>query len=106
MTLKTLTLKTLMLLLLTSLQRGQTMLALRVDMLELRNDVAIFRLQKLLKHNRTGDPLDMVSLRGYPKDPRVCSVYTLKKYLDHTEHLCNGETQLFGSYVKTQKKMY
>lgn len=81
LTRKHLTWKLTMLLLLVSSQRGQTILNLSVKRMSLSRDFAIFRMDKLLKHNRLGDPLDTIYFQAYHKNPKLCVVRTLKTYL-------------------------
>ena len=96
--LKLLTLKLTVLLLLVTSQRGQTILNLRIDSLEI-TEVAVFRLQKLLKHNRLGDPLDSLVLKPFDACYRLCVVRTLKEYLKRTEGLRGEDKQLLVSFV-------
>lgn len=81
LTRKHLTWKLTMLLLLVSSQRGQTILHLSVKGMSLTKDFAVFRMDKLLKHNRLGDPLDTIYFQSYNKNPKLCVVRTLKTYL-------------------------
>ena len=102
LTLKLLTLKLTVLLLLVTSQRGQTILGLSIDDLEVSN-VAVFKLKVLLKHNRLGDRLDTIVLKKYTESKRLCVVTTLKEYLRRTKELRKGETQLLISFLKPNK---
>ena len=102
LTLKRLTFKLVLLLLLVTAQRGQTILALSLEGL-LVEDTVTFRLSKLLKHNRLGDPLDSVILRPFLECPRLCVVRTLKEYIKRTEELRKGEKALLISFVKPHR---
>lgn len=81
LSLKHLTWKLNMLLLLVTSQRGQTILHLSVQGMTLTKDLVVFRMNKLLKHNRLGDPLDTIFLQAYNANPKLCVVRTLKAYL-------------------------
>lgn len=81
LSLKHLTWKLNMLLLLVTSQRGQTILNLSVQGMTLTKDIVVFRMNKLLKHNRLGDPLDTIFLQSYNQNPKLCVVRTLKAYL-------------------------
>lgn len=81
LSLKHLTWKLNMLLLLVTSQRGQTILNLSVTGMSLTRDIVVFRMQTLLKHNRLGDPLDTIFLQSYNSNPKLCVVRTLKTYL-------------------------
>lgn len=78
--LKHLTWKFNMLLLLVSSQQGQTILNLSVKGMSLTKEFAIFRMNKLLKHSQVGDPLNTVILQSYERNPKLC-VYA---HLRHT----------------------
>ena len=102
LSLKWLTLKLAMLLLLVSSQRGQTIIALSLEGLEL-SEVAIFRLTKLLKHNRLGDRLQTITFRPYDESYRLCVVRTLKLYIKRTEKVRKQTKQLLISFVPPHK---
>ena len=99
LSLKRLSLKLAVLLLLTTSQRGQTIVNLSLKDLEL-GDPVIFRLQVLLKHNRLGDRLDSITLKAFELCKRLCVVRTLKEYLVRTEGLRGGQKQLLISFVR------
>ena len=101
LSLKLLTLKLAMLLLLVTSQRGQTIVNLVVDDL-LLSDVVVFKMKKLLKHNKLGDPLDTLVLKPYDKCKRLCVVRTLKMYLSRTETF-RSYSGLLLSFVKPHK---
>ena len=101
LTLKLLSMKLAVLLLLVTSQRGQTIINLSIDDLIL-SDVAIFRLKKLLKHNRVGDPLDTVKLRSFDQCKKLCVVRTLKVYLRKTQFV-RSYSALLLSYVRPHK---
>ena len=98
LTLKKLSLKLAMLLLLVSSQRGQTVLNLSTEGMEV-GETVVFKMKTLLKHNRVGDPLDTLRFREFPMCKRLCVVRTLKVYLNRTETLRNY-SQLLLSFVR------
>ena len=102
LTLKQLTFKLVMLLMLVTAQRGQTILALSLSGLEL-GETVVFRLTKLLKHNRQGEPLDSIVLKPFDTCYRLCVVRTLKAYLTRTTDLRGSEKQLLISFMRPYK---
>ena len=97
LSLKWLSLKLTVLLLLVTSQRGQTILSLTVDTLDI-SEVAVFRLKTLLKHNRLGDALDTLVLKPFDECYRLCVVCTLKEYLKRTAELRGEEKQLLLTF--------
>ena len=102
LSLKLLTFKLVILMLLVTSQRGQTVWALSLDGLEI-NEEAVFKLRTLLKHNRQGDSLQALVLKPFPECSRLCVVKTLKMYLKKTEEVRRGETSLLLSFVSPYK---
>ena len=101
LSLKHLTWKLAVLLLLVTSQRGQTILNLSIKNLELANPV-VFKMQKLLKHNRLGDPLDCITLQRFPECPKLCVVRTLKTHLKRTSKI-RKDDQLLLAYVQPHR---
>lgn len=89
-----LTLKTTVLLLLLSAQRGQTIWRLNVSGLEIRENKLFFHLKHLLKHNRPGDPLDTVIIPAYPAEKLLCPLELVKEYIKRTAAVRRGHDQL------------
>ena len=98
LTLKLLSFKVTMLLLLVSSQRGQTIVNLTIDGMELEETIT-FRLKVLLKHNRLGEPLDILVLKPFDDCKRLCVVRAVKAYLVRTEQI-RGHEQLLLSFVR------
>lgn len=96
---KLLSLKITLLLLLVSSQRGQTILNLHVDRMLCTKERITFKMKVLLKHNQLGQPLDAVTLFAYPKNKKLCIVRTITRYLERTNDIRRGNTQLLLSYV-------
>jgi len=63
----------------------------------------VFTFDGLLRHSRPG--VSQKLLTPYPHNQELCVVTFLKKYIQDTESLCDGETILFLSYVKPQKRI-
>ena len=99
MSLKWLSFKLAMLLLLITSQRGQTILNLRIDRMDCAKNSITFKLSKLLKHNQLGQPLDSVTVYAYPKNKKLCVIRTLTRYISRTSTLRRGGTQLLVSYI-------
>ena len=98
---KRLSMKLAVLLLLVTSQRGQTIVNLCIDDLVM-GDVVIFRMKKLLKHNRLGDPLDSIVLRPYSQCNDLCVVRALKMYLKRTQFI-RSYSSLLLSFVRPYK---
>ena len=101
LSLKLLSLKLAMLLLLVTSQRGQTIVNLCIDNMSISDDI-VFQMKKLMKHNRVGDPLDSLILRPYITCKRLCVVRTVKMYLKKTQFIRSYSTLLL-SFVKPHK---
>ena len=61
LSLKRLSWKLSVLLLLVTSQRGQTIVNLDIENLDISTEAIVFRMKTLLKHNRLGDPLDSLT---------------------------------------------
>ena len=92
LTLRDLTHKLVMLMLLTSCQRVQTLSTLRTqDLLWSQDkDTAVFRLSQTLKHSKRGS-LGVLTFHSFKEDPRVCVIKALKEYIFRTEDLRKSE---------------
>ena len=97
LTLKRLSLKVAVLLLLVSSQRGQTVVNLTTENLEI-GDNLVFKMKVLLKHNRIGDPLDTLLFKPFDQCKRLCVVRAVKAYLQRTKEK-RRNTQLLLSFV-------
>ena len=103
--LKLLTFKTVMLLLLITAQRGQTILGLSLKDAVIERDEITFYMHKLLKHNRPGDSMDVITLSAFKADIDVCVVKCLHEYIRRTDGLrsedpvVNKNQQLLVSYI-------
>lgn len=98
-TMKMLTLKTVMLLALLSGQRVQTLRALSVNKLKLTESSAEFHIETLLKQSKPGRHLSVINFTSY-NDRQLCVVSHLKhKYINMTKDLRKSDA-LFISYQK------
>ena len=99
LSLKLLSYKLTLLLLLVSSQRGQTILNLSVDRMRIEENSIVFKMNRLLKHNQLGQPLDSVRFYKYTKDKKICVVRTIKRYVARTQSIRRGNNQLLLSYI-------
>lgn len=75
---------TVLLLLLLTAQRGQTIWRLTVSGLKIFEDHMSFKLSHMLKHNRPGEPLDTLLVPSYPKDALLCPIRAVRAYIART----------------------
>ena len=97
LSLRLLSFKVTVLLLLVTSQRGQTILSLSVKGLDLE-DMAVFRLDKLLKHNRLGDALDTIIIKPFEACRKLCAVRAIKAYVKATKEVRRANEQLLISF--------
>lgn len=95
LTVSLLTRKLLMLMLLLSGQRGQTIHLLDIKNFELSYSRAVFRIPELLKQSRPGFHVGELRFTGYAPDRRLCVVTVLKEYLKRTLMVRGTAKQLF-----------
>lgn len=104
LTLKDLTLKLTMLLMLVSGQRIQTIQLLNIEHMNVRSSVFEFTITDKVKQTKPGRHLNNLSFKAYAPDKRLCVYNYLKTYLEVTEPLrCPGQTQLLISFTKPHK---
>ena len=87
LSLKLLSYKVAILLLLVTGHRGQTIVALSLDGLEIERAEAIFDLKTLLKSNRNGNPLSSLHVNTFRKDRKLCVVSAIRAYISLTRTL-------------------
>lgn len=102
-TLKELTLKVTMLLMLLSGQRIQTIQMLSIDYMHITNSCVKFKVHDKVKQTRPGCHVQDLSFKAYAPDRRLCILTYLKRYLDLTESLRKEEKQLLISFSKPHK---
>lgn len=101
LSLRNLTLKTVMLIALTSACRGDTLF--KLDISDMREGKSSFNFHVLMKQSRRGYTTPVINLKAYPCDRRLCVYTVLKHYLSRTSSLRGHETRLFLSYLKPHK---
>jgi hypothetical protein len=79
--------------------RGQTVIALRIDTMEISREEIIFELQTLIKSNRLGDPLSSITMAAYDKCKKLCVVRAIKAYIKLTKKI-RKSNQLLISFIK------
>ena len=99
LSLRDLSLKVTILMLLTSGHRGQTIAALSLKNAHISRDEIVFELDKLLKSNRVGDRLSTVTFIDFSQDKNLCIVRALREYISRTAKLRSSE-QLLISFIK------
>ena len=104
-TLKDLTLKTVMLVSLVSAQRGKTIHYLNLNDMISSETLITYTLSKLLKQSKPGVRPMVVQFTSYPADPRSCVVTTLKMYLARLRCKRGDYKQLFITYLKPFKQL-
>ena len=103
LSLKDLTFKVLMLLLLVSGQRGQSIHLLDLQHMKMEEDLCSFDVVQHVKISRPGAPPTRIEIARYPPDPTICPYLCLREYIQRTQKLRGTETMLFISYVKPYK---
>ena len=98
--LKDLTLKTVMLVSLVSAQRGQTIHYLNLDDMISSETSITFMLKKPIKQSKPGVKPLVVKFSLYPVDLSICVVTTLRAYLARTIDKRGDNKQLFISFLK------
>ena len=102
LSLKDLTLKTVMLLALLTCQRRQTLHCFSLCNITVTEHLITIKIGDLLKQTRPGFQLHDISIPAYPQDRRLCPCTVLKEYIERTASLRSGD-QLFISWVKPHK---
>ena len=100
LTLKQLTFKVVMLMLLVSGQRGQTIHSLSLDGMTLTETSCKFQVLEHLKTSKPGSAPTIIEIKAYTPDEKVCPMLALQEYLQRTESLRGEHKQLFISYIK------
>lgn len=95
-----LTKKLLMLLLLLSGQRGQTIKFLDLRNMKLTNSKVKFAIGDIIKTSAPGRHINELSFTAYAPDRRLCIIRTLTRYLEVTRPLRGEFTQLFITVKK------
>ena len=97
LSLKDLTMKTVMLMLLLTGQRGQTIHLLRIHDVQLVNDTVKIAYNYLLKTSRPSHHLASVIIDSYNLDLGLCLVHTLRHYLERTMDIRKDDSLFVGT---------
>ena len=103
LTLKELTLKTVMLLLLVTGQRGHFISLLSLNGIQMLPNTAYLSLDEHTKTSRPNKTTTPVTITEFTPDNRICPLATLKTYISVKEKLRNGENKLFFSFIRPYK---
>ena len=103
LSLKELTQKTVMLLLLVTCQRRQFIHLLSLNGIQLTFQTAYLSLDEHTKRSRPNNVTSAVTTTEFTPDSRICPLTALKAYMKKTETLRNGENKLFTSLIKPNK---
>ncbi|XP_071789789.1 uncharacterized protein [Asterias amurensis] len=104
LSLKLLSLKTVLLLGLVTLGRVSSLVHIDIRDLCVSQSELRFIPTKLHKQNRPGNNIKSVIIESY-EEKQICPVYAISKYLARTRALRGTETQLFISHMKPHKKV-
>ena len=97
---KMLTFKLIMLFALLTGQRSQTLHLLSLDDMILTKNSVKFKLSGLLKHSRPGKHLDLLVIRAFAPDRRLCPITVLLEYLRRTQTLRATNRKLFIGIIR------
>ena len=101
--LKDLTFKTVMLVVLLSGQRCQTVHAFTLSGMKQLDNQITFEINTLLKTSKPGKHLKPLVFKAYPVDKLLCVVTCLKQYLLKTSVVRDGNNELWLSFNKPHK---
>ena len=96
---KFLTLKLVTLLALLTGQRCQTLHVLNVSDIMLSKNHVRIKVKELLKHTRPGKHLNLLTIRGYAPDRRLCLITLMQEYLNRTQPLRTHD-KLIQSFIR------
>ncbi|XP_074654516.1 uncharacterized protein LOC141908379 [Tubulanus polymorphus] len=106
LSLKQLTLKTVILLALVIAARGQNMFLLDCTRMKKGLDKFEFFYEAIaLKQSRQGQKAYVASIPRFDKNKKICPYMTICEYLKRTKIMRGNETRFFISYVKPYKKV-
>ena len=97
---KPLTFKTIMLVALVTVQRGQSLHMLDIQFMTEFADRFEFVLPEHVKQTRPGYEPPSIMLKAYPADQSLCVFTHMKEYLQRKKPLCGSEMRLFLTLVK------
>ena len=97
-----LSMKLLMLMVLATGQRGQSMMHCCIKNMTVKHSRVYFHMRQLLKTSRPGAHVDKLIVCAYPVDRRLCPVLYIKEYLKRTKLLRQSD-QFFVQCAKPYK---
>ena len=103
LSLKNLTLKLVMLLLLVSGQRGQTIHSLSLQGMSLSETSCQFQVLEHMKTSKPGTAVPVIKFQKYEPDEDICPLMALKEYLKRTKNLRGQEDKLFITHQKPHR---
>lgn len=103
--LKNLTLKLVMLLLLVTGKRGQDIHLLSLQGMKMLEASCEFKILYHTKTSRPGNGTNRILIAQYEEDKKICPLETLVEYLGRTKVMRNDEQGLFISYIKPHHKV-
>lgn len=103
LSLKDLTIKLLILLLLVTGQRGQSIHLLNLDGMNMSSQSCSFELLDHIKTSKPNKRESSIDIGSYQPDNTLCPLLTLKEYLKKTEPLWGTERKLFISFIQPHK---
>ncbi|KXJ09019.1 Transposon Tf2-6 polyprotein [Exaiptasia diaphana] len=101
--LKDLTLKLLMLFLLVTGKRGQSIHLLNVTNMCLGETSCSFQLTSHTTTSKPGQPTTTIRVQEFNQDRGICPIHTLREYIRRTKPMRGNHEQLFLSFVKPHK---
>ena len=99
LSLKMLTLKCSMLLLLATCSRQQRLLSMKRSNIKFEIDGSVsIRVDSVQKHSSRGRSLEVIRLKQFTQDKTVCVVRTLRTYIDRTKDISDAGDSLLCSF--------
>ena len=110
LSLKDLTIKTVMLLALTRPSRSADLSRLNVQLRSFKSNGVLFRPANLAKQSRSSKPMADFFFPSFDDDPIICPMVTVRAYKERTEDFLaklpmDSRYWLFLSYGRVQKKV-
>ena len=102
LSLQCLSMKVSMLMLLSSGQRGQTILACSIKHMVITNNSITFHLVELLKTSKPGSHMSTLTFKSFKEEPKLCPVIYIKEYIKRTKTIRKSD-QLLIQTTKPHK---
>ena len=105
-TLKDLTLKLVMLMLLATCSRLQRIHSVKKTNIAFESNRSIaIKIDEIQKHSTRGKSFEMIEVTPYDNDSGVCVIKTLKEYLERTTDISNAGDHLLCSYCPPYRRV-